>query len=245
MMAMSVAQEPEYRIINDAEEIAAIAQQAQTPLEKIYFQRTGPVSMKWRHYLALYDRYLSGYREKPTRFLEIGVADGGSFPMWRKYFGAQAKIFGIDVDPESCKKVEALELDCHARAGSQADPSFLQSVVTEMGGLDIVIDDGSHIAEHQVASFKTLFPLLSNGGVYVCEDLHTAYWDGWQGGYKRPGTFIEVIKDMIDSIHTWYYPIENELREMELHRHVPGIHLHDSMVVIEKNDVVAPVVLIK
>jgi cephalosporin hydroxylase len=242
---MSEAQEPEYRIINDAEEIAAIAQQAQTPLEKIYFQRTGPVSMKWRHDLSIYDRYLSLYRDKTVRLLEIGIAGGGSFPMWRKYFGVQAILFGIDVDPDSCKNAEALELDCHARAGSQADPHFLQSVVAEMGGLDIVIDDGSHIAEHQLASFKTLFPLLSNGGVYVCEDLHTAYWDGWQGGYKRPGTFIEAIKDMIDSIHTWYYPIENELREMELHRHVSGIHLHDSMVVIEKNDVAAPVMLIK
>ena len=242
---MSEAQEPEYRIINDAQEIAAIAQQAQTPLEKIYFQRTGPVSMKWRHYLSIYDRYLSLYRDKTVRLLEIGIAGGGSFPMWREYFGVQAILFGIDVDPDSCKNVEALELDCHARTGSQADPHFLQSVVAEMGGLDIVIDDGSHIAEHQLASFKTLFPLLSNGGVYVCEDLHTAYWDGWQGGYKRPGTFIEAIKDMIDSIHTWYYPIENELREMELHRHISGIHLHDSMVVIEKNDVAAPVMLIK
>jgi hypothetical protein len=27
--------------------------------------------------------------------------------------------------------------------------------------------------------------------------LHTAYWDGWQGGYKRPGIFIEVVKDII------------------------------------------------
>jgi cephalosporin hydroxylase len=242
---MSEAQEPEYRIINDAQEIAAIAQQAQTPLEKIYFQRTGPVSMKWRHYLSIYDRYLSLYRDKTVRLLEIGIAGGGSFPMWREYFGVQAILFGIDVDPDSCKNVEALELDCHARTGSQADPHFLQSVVAEMGGLDIVIDDGSHIAEHQLASFKILFPLLSNGGVYVCEDLHTAYWDGWQGGYKRPGTFIEVIKDIIDSIHTWYYPIENELREMELHRHISGIHLHDSMVVIEKNDVAAPVMLIK
>ena len=242
---MSEAQEPEYRIINDAQEIAAIAQQAQTPLEKIYFQRTGPVSMKWRHYLSIYDRYLSLYRDKTVRLLEIGIAGGGSFPMWREYFGVQAILFGIDVDPDSCKNAEALELDCHARAGSQADPHFLQSVVAEMGGLDIVIDDGSHIAEHQLASFKILFPLLSNGGVYVCEDLHTAYWDGWQGGYKRPGTFIEVIKDIIDSIHTWYYPIENELREMELHRHISGIHLHDSMVVIEKNDVAAPVMLIK
>jgi Methyltransferase domain len=242
---MPETQEASFRVVSDSQEIAAIAAQARTPLERIYFERTGLVSMKWQHYLGIYDRYLSTYREKPIRLLEIGIAGGGSFPVWREYFGTQATLFGIDIVAESCAQIEALQLNCHARVGNQADADFLHSVVTEMGGLDIVIDDGSHIAEHQLASFKTLFPLLANGGVYICEDLHTAYWDGWQGGYKRPGTFIEFIKDMIDSIHTWYYPIENELGGMELHRHVPGIHLHDSLVVIEKGDVAAPVILIR
>ena len=63
-------QGPSFRIISDAEELAIIAQQARTPLEKIYFERTGPVCMKWRHYLGLYDRYLSVYREKPIRLLQ-------------------------------------------------------------------------------------------------------------------------------------------------------------------------------
>jgi hypothetical protein len=61
---------PRFRIISDAVELAIIAQQARTPLEKIYFERTGPVCMKWRHYLGLYDRYLSVYREKPIRLLD-------------------------------------------------------------------------------------------------------------------------------------------------------------------------------
>jgi len=89
-------------------------------------------------------------------------------------------------------------INCHARIGSQADPEFLASVVAEM---DIVIDDGSHVASHQLASFKALFPALSFGGVYICEDLHTAYWQDWDGGYKRHGTFVETIKDMIDNLH--------------------------------------------
>ena len=165
--------------------------------------------------------------------------------MWREYFGSRATLFGIDIIPESAEKVEALGIGCRARVGSQADPRFLSSVISEMGGVDVVIDDGSHIAEHQLASFRTLFPLLSNGGVYICEDLHTAYWEDWQGGYKRSGTFIEVVKDMIDSIHRWYYPVENSMSDMQLHRHVPGIHVHDSMVVIEKSDVAPPVMLIR
>ena len=45
-----------------------------------------------------------------------------------------------------------------------------------MGGVDVVLDDGSHVALHQRVSFDTLFPLLSANGLYVVEDTHTAYF---------------------------------------------------------------------
>ena len=47
------------------------------------------------------------------------------------------------------------------RIGSQADPAFLNSVVAEMGGIDVLIDDGGHMASHQRASFDFLFPRLT------------------------------------------------------------------------------------
>jgi hypothetical protein len=246
----------QFRVTSDLDEIELIKQQNHGPLADIYFSRDGQKSMKWLHYLDLYDRYLSAYRTGeglrsklgtagPLRVLEIGVADGGSFDVWRRYFGPEAVIFGIDIIPECRERVAAMGINCHARIGSQADPEFLLSVVEEMGGIDIVIDDGSHIAEHQLASFRTLFPLVSNGGLYICEDLHTAYWPDWQGGHKRPGTFIEVVKDMIDAMHKWYWPLENDLSDMNLHRHITGVHLHDSMVVVEKNAVSSPLMIIK
>lgn len=236
-----------FRTTSDPLEIADLSKTSRSPLAELYFGRQGAsVSMKWHHYLDIYDRYLSTYRDDSAfRFLEIGIADGGSFNVWRPYFGPDATLFGIDILPGCRTKVEALGLNCHARIGSQADPEFLKAVVEEMGGLDVVIDDGSHIAEHQLASFRALFPLLSNGGLYICEDLHTSYWNNWQGGLRRPGTFIEVVKDIIDCLHAWYAPIANAMAEMELHRSIPAIHIHDSMVVIEKAKVEPPIMLIK
>jgi hypothetical protein len=250
---MSTQQET-FRTTSDASEIAAMAAEAKGRLAKIYFGRSGRLSNKWRHYLAIYDRYLRDYcatkprieklhRDGPLRFLEIGVDDGGSFEMWREYFGAEATIFGIDILPECREKVEAMGINCHIRIGSQDDPEFLGQVVGEMGGVDVVIDDGSHIANHQLASFKALFPRLSLGGLYICEDLHTSYWQHWGGGYKRPGTFVETVKDMIDNMHQWYYPVDNDLSSMSLHRLVTGIHVHDSIVVIEKEENRQPVMI--
>ena len=66
---------------------------------RIFTENCGVAVHKWHHYLPLYDHYFSQWRGKPVRFLEIGVSKGGSLTMWRKYFGLDAVIFGIDIDP--------------------------------------------------------------------------------------------------------------------------------------------------
>lgn len=135
---------------------------------------------KWTHYPPAYERELTEFRGKPVRLLELGVHRGGTLLAWRSYFGTQATVFGIDVDPAS--GVVDGENGVSVRIGSQDDPAFLRAVVAEMGGVDIVIDDGSHQAAHQRTSFTTLFPMLSSGGVYAVEDLHTSYWREYGGG---------------------------------------------------------------
>ena len=39
---------------------------------------------------------------------------------------------------------------------------------------DIIIDDGSHIEEHQIFTFGVLFPKLKPGGVYIVEDISSS-----------------------------------------------------------------------
>jgi 23S rRNA U2552 (ribose-2'-O)-methylase RlmE/FtsJ len=127
---------------------------------------------KWHHYIPLYERYFSSFRGRKIRFLEIGVSHGGSLQMWRKYFGDDAIIFGIDIDAE-CEKYNGQA--GQVRIGSQTDKNFLESVVKEMGGVDIVLDDGSHVMKHITTTLEYLFPSLTEVGVYMIEDLHTAY----------------------------------------------------------------------
>ena len=112
-------------------------------------------------------------------------------PTLAQYLGPEATIHGVDIDP-TCAKLSSDDLPVHI--GSQADPGFLQAVVERMGGVDVVLDDGSHVAKHQRASFDVLFPLLPAGGLYVIEDTHTAYWARHGGGYRRPGTAIQMSK---------------------------------------------------
>lgn len=209
------------------------------PLEKAYFSHSGRVVHKWHHYLPLYDRYFKPFRdrEKPVRLLEIGIADGGSLQLWRGYFGQTAVIFGVDINP-LCAAFDG-EDGNRVCIGSQADAGFLQSVVTEMGGIDIVIDDGSHIGSLTRASFDILFPLLSERGLYVVEDLHTSYWRNFGGGYHAKSGFIGVFKQLIDDMHHWYHPngqIIKAARDM-----IGAIHVHDSIVFLDKAPSARPV----
>jgi len=205
----------------------------------------GRLVYKWVHYLPIYDELFARYRSgmpgsepsRPLRMLELGVWNGGSLELWRTYFGPEATIFGVDIDP-ACGALDTPENP--VRIGSQADPAFLAAVVAEMGGVDIVLDDGSHIAEHQRASLDALFPLLSEGGIYVIEDTVTSYWASYGGGYRRPGTIIEVAKGMVDGLSKWAYRAPVGRRARLASEEIASITFYDSMIAFKKQKRVRP-----
>lgn len=191
---------------------------------------------KWHHYIPIYDRYFRHFRGRQVRFLEIGVSKGGSLEMWRQYLGSDAIIFGVDIDPE-CSKYDGRF--AQVRVGSQTDLNFLSKVVEEMGGIDVVLDDGSHNMSDILFSLRALFPRLNQEGVYLIEDLHTAYWRKNGGGYRSEKNFFNVVRDLIDDMHHWYH--EKKMREQLIGECCSGLHVHDSIVVLEKGGVYRPV----
>ena len=77
---------------------------------------------KWENYFEIYESYFSKFRKRIARVLEIGIQYGGSLKMWKEYFG-NAKIFGIDINPD-CKNLEEQNIDI--QIGSQNDKRFLK-----------------------------------------------------------------------------------------------------------------------
>jgi hypothetical protein len=55
------------------------------------------------------------------------------------------------------------------------DAEFLSTIVKEFGHPLIVIDEGSHVWPHQIATLQHLFPRLSPDGVFIVEDLYTSF----------------------------------------------------------------------
>jgi hypothetical protein len=130
-----------------------------------------------RHdYAKTYDQLITKIMragsESWIRMLEIGVWDprnpGASVRMWRDFLPL-AEIHGVDVAPGSI----GLEKECRTTIHlvNQGDASAMESLAREVGSLDLVVDDGSHIADHQIVSFRALWPSIKPGGFYAIEDL--------------------------------------------------------------------------
>lgn len=184
---------------------------------------------KWKHYFPIYERHFAGFVYKPVVFLEIGCGLGGSLQMWKRYFGPHATIIGVDIVPE-CKNYEEDQIE--VRIGSQQDTKFLQSLLDEFGSPDIVLDDGSHLMSHMVTTFQYLYPRLQRNGIYMVEDLHAAYWEEYEGGFKRPGTFIEYAKGLIDELNADH--ARGAITPTEFTSTTQSIHLYDSVAVFER-----------
>ena len=211
-------------------------EQRDNPLAQYFLRNQGRLLYKWHHYFEIYHRHFQRFRGTSPVVLEVGVFHGGSLQMWREYFGKGAKIIGIDVDPR-CRQFE--DEATTILIGDQADPAFLADVRKRFPRVDILIDDGGHFMVEQITTFGELYHHLQPRGVYLCEDVHTSYGARWEGGLRRPGTFIEFSKALVDGLHAWYHmPRDSDIDAFALGTY--SITFYDSIVVVEKRPIDVP-----
>jgi len=205
-------------------------------LERFFTENKGRLIDKWSHYFEIYDRHLSRFRGTDVHVVEFGVSHGGSLQMWKEYFGPDARIYGVDVNPH-CKTLEEEQIEIII--GDQEDREFLRSLADQLPRIDILIDDGGHTMQQQINTYEEFFYKIDRNGVYICEDTHTSYWPRWYGGNQQRGTFIEYSKDFIDCIHAWHSKT-NRLRVTGFTESVHSLHYYDSILVVEKRPVEKP-----
>lgn len=131
-------------------------------LNDLFVKYGADKDMAHHGYSAQYEKLFEPLRHRPITLLEIGVQYGCSIKAWLEYF-SKALIIGVDH--------QCLWTSDHPRYKfiqcDQTDPEL-----ANCGSLDIVIDDGSHIPVDQTASFDTLWPKVTRGGLYIIEDTH-------------------------------------------------------------------------
>ena len=139
-----------------------------------FYAHKGRLVDKWESYFDIYQKHFAKYQNTEVRVLEIGVSHGGSLQIWKEYFGPKAEIIGLDIDPR-CEEYEEDQIQIYTGDQSQLVDSPKLDAFVHLGPFDIVIDDGSHIKEHQEASFKALWE--HTNGPYLIEDCHSGYPD--------------------------------------------------------------------
>lgn len=123
------------------------------------------------NYLNFYEGFFAPLRTAPITILEVGVWQGASLKTWEAYFPA-AKVVGADIMPATRRFQRgrvAMEIV------DQSNIDDLTRLAVKHGPFDIVVEDGSHIWDHQTLTLKTLYPFLKPGGMYIAEDLQTNY----------------------------------------------------------------------
>jgi len=148
--------------------------------------------------------------------------------MWKAYF-RRSRIVGIDLYDKSHLSESRIDI----RQCDQTNAEALLRLVEEYGGFDIVIDDGSHLNDDVVNTFKILFPTLRPNGIYAVEDTQTAYWRTWGGGIENPHSSISFFKRLVDGLNHSEYPIANYTPNY-FDRHIVEIAFFHNLVLIRK-----------
>ena len=113
------------------------------------------------NYAAFYDQLWSDL--KPLKIVEIGVLKGASLRAW-KYATPAAVVIGADRNLVPGLDVVQIVTP---------DYGPLVDRLRDVGPVDLIIDDGSHKLDDQLAGAEALWDCLRIGGTYVVEDVQS------------------------------------------------------------------------
>ncbi len=140
-------------------------------------------------YVALFDHL----RNTKCTFVEIGILGGGSLFMWRNWLGPDARIVGIDLNPE-VKKWQEYGFEIYV--GDQGDPAFVQNTLEKIGGFDALLDDGGHQSFQQVSTLLGALKSADRNCVIAIEDTSASFMKDFSKHGSR--SFLEYAKSLTD-----------------------------------------------
>ncbi|MFV0605194.1 MAG: hypothetical protein ACK5NK_05055 [Niabella sp.] len=157
--------------------------------------------MTYHGYHRFYPLFIHTLVDVPNiKMLELGYQNGYSIDLWTNYFNNPI-IDAIDVlqDPNDNRLNKYFLLD-------QSKNSLLDDFVNNSETkYDFIIDDASHVPDHQWNTFIRFINILKDGGIYIIEDVETSYWKrgeifGYQFNANKTSIFnrLKIIADFIN-----------------------------------------------
>ena len=200
-------------------------------LEQLYRAHNGKVSDKWSIYLREYERIFRPYATASINFLEIGVQNGGSLEIWAKYFSSAKNLVGCDID-EACGLLTYLDPRVTVIVGDATVEQVAAQIIHVTPTYDLIIDDGSHTSGDIIRAFCRYFDLVTEGGIFVVEDLHCSYWKEFDGGLFDPKSSMSFFKRLADTLNHQHWGNESN-RITILHSFFDAYQCHISEKALE------------
>ena len=189
----------------------------------------------------MYDVYiiLENLIEKKNikKILEIGIGGheheyiGGESLRVLKFFFNNAYIYAIDIMEKSFLDSKSVKtLVCN-----EGDKSKMKEISNQIGNLDLVIDDGSHLPNNQISNFEIFFEKLNNGGVYIIEDLYYSYLSG-VGGDPKLSPQKNIISYLSYYVHNTqsHMLIKEEMEKIIKYKNIGRILFFNEGLIIQK-----------
>ena len=164
-------------------------------------------------YLPHYQQHLPA---QCRSLLEIGAAKGASALMWRDYYPeCDIHLLDLFLNPDFVSVKWCREQFFVPHQGDQGSLKVLAAIPDQF---EVIIDDGSHRADHQLISFKHLFfNNLVSGGLYAIEDCHCNklpfYWgDGFVTLFEYTALHMfKQLKEAGELVNPYFNEGETEI----------------------------------
>jgi len=190
---------------------------------------------KDHNYMHMYQKMLGTITIK--KFLEIGLGTGKSMRMWLEYY-PDADVYCMENFGTENKKVwggatgddiEGLNLI----TGDSTKEEAWRSIPDD---LDVIIDDGEHHPDVQIATFLLGFNHMRQGGLYFIEDLHCNFTELYTGGHDiiYKWLFNLIISQQTPALNFGgdFYKARSHMSTIA--KSIYSYHFYKSMIIFEK-----------
>jgi hypothetical protein len=123
-------------------------------------------------YGDVYNELFEKYKSSANNILEIGFDCGASLQSYSEYF-ENATIYGIDIvdNMNLTYKINPKIITLIGDATNEKSVNYFNKK------FDIIVEDGSHITEHQIKHFMDFHTKVNQGGLYIIEDVDGNHMD--------------------------------------------------------------------
>lgn len=170
--------------------------QSKSTQDLLLFWKGSPEpTTKISNYFNIYSDLFTHLRGTKCTFIETGVLDGGSLFMWRNWLGPDARIIGIDLNPEASKWID---YGFEIYIGDQGDRHFWKKILEDIGEFDVLLDDGGHQSFQQIVTAEEAIIFAKNDCIIAIEDTASNFMKDFQCNSKF--NFLNFAKDITDNL---------------------------------------------